>query len=317
VWRKPVDNFIGHENVRKYFQEAVSKGTLSHAHLIVGEDGIGKSFLAREFARKILGKQEDRQYVDILEFRVSRNKKSIGVDEIRGIIEEINKRPFEGDKKVIVIYNGDRITVQAQNAFLRTIEEPPKGVFIFILCESNELILDTIKSRCQLHKLSKLNSQEIKRFLDNKYPDINQNERETIISFCDGIPGRAEKFMENEVFKSIRNITVKLLININDMKDYEVLSYEEQFVKLKDSWEEILWSLLSYIRDILLYKDTGKEELIINKDKFAEIKEAAALFSFNKLYNIINLINDTRENLNSNTNANLAYDVMLLKMLEA
>jgi DNA polymerase III subunit delta' len=312
-----VDNFIGHENVRKYFQEAIYSGTLSHAHLIVGEDGIGKSFLAREFARKILGKQEEKQYVDILEFKVGKNKKFIGVDEIRDIIEEINKRPFEGDKKVIIIYKGEKITVQAQNAFLRTIEEPPKGVFIFILCESSELILDTIKSRCQIHKLNKLNSYEIKLFLNKKYPDINKNEFETMLSFCDGIPGRAEKFKENEGFKAIRNITVKLLININNMKDNDILSYEEQFVKFKDSWEEILWLLLSYIRDILIYKDTGKEELVINKDKFPEIKEAATLFSFNKLYNMINLINDTRENLNSNTNAALAYDVMLLKMLEA
>lgn len=312
-----VENIIGHEGVRSYFHRAIDTGTLSHAHLIIGEDGIGKSLIAKEFAISILGKKELKQYVDILEFRNKKNKKSIGVDDIREINEEISKKPFEGDKKVIIIYEGDKITVQAQNAFLKTIEEPPKGVFIFILCENSEVILDTIKSRCQIHKLNKLNGKEIKLFLSRKYSELDANELETMLSFCDGVPGRAEKFIEDENYKLIRNITVKLLIDINSMKESEILNYEEQLTKFKDSWDEVLTSLLSYIRDIMIYKDVEKEELIVNKDKLSEIKEAATLFSFHRLNKIISLVNDTRENLNSNANAAITYDVMLLKMLEA
>jgi DNA polymerase-3 subunit delta' len=312
-----VESIVGHDSVRSYFRKAIVDGTLSHAHLIVGDDGIGKSLIAKEFAVSILGKTSIKEYVDILEFRNKKSKKSIGVDEIREINEEISKKPFEGNKKVIIIYDGDKITIQAQNAFLKTIEEPPKGVFIFILCENLEGILDTVKSRCQIHKLNKLSVKEIEIFLSKKYPELKDDELKTMLSFCDGIPGRAERFIEDESFKSIRNITAKLLIDINNMTEGEILAYEEVLNKFKDSWDEVLSSLLSYVRDIMIYKDIGIDELLINKDKLEQIKEAASLFSFHKLNNIVKLVNDTRENLSSNTNVALTYDVMLLKMLDA
>lgn len=312
-----IDNVIGHENIRKYFKESIKSGTLAHAHLIVGEDGIGKSLIAREAAVELLGKSELKQYVDILEFKSYKNKKSLGVDEVRDIIEEVSKKPFEADKKIIIIYEGEKITVQAQNALLKTIEEPPKGVFIFVICENLEMILDTIKSRCQIHKLNKLSSEEVSVYLNKKYPRLKKEEFSTILTFCDGIPGRAEAFMENEEFKQIRNIAAKLLIDINSMKDSQVFIYENMLIKYKNLWEELLAVLLSYIRDIMIYKDTGNDLIIINKDKIKEIIEAASLFSYNKLNSIIDIINDARENFKSNANTALTYDVMLLKMLEA
>ena len=154
---------IGHKNILDNFKRRVESDEISHAHIIVGEDGIGKSNLANKFARSILGKSEDKDYIDIINYRCK--KSSFGVDDIREIVEEINKKPFEGDKKVIIIYDGNKLTVQAQNALLKTIEEPPKGVFIILLCESLELILDTIKSRCQIYKLSPLTKNEIRLYI--------------------------------------------------------------------------------------------------------------------------------------------------------
>ena len=88
-------SIVGHDNIKRYFIDAIKGGTLSHAHLLVGENGIGKSLLAKEFASRILGKSEIKEYVDIIEFRSGKNKKSIGVDEIRAIIEEVSKKPYE------------------------------------------------------------------------------------------------------------------------------------------------------------------------------------------------------------------------------
>ena len=88
--------------------------------------------MQRRLAIRLLGKDKEKQYVDIVEFKITKDKKSIGVDEIRSIIEETNKKPYEGDKKVIIIYKADKMTEAAQNAFLKTIEEPPKGYFYYI-----------------------------------------------------------------------------------------------------------------------------------------------------------------------------------------
>ena len=155
--------FIGYENLINNFRNRCMNNTLSHAHLIAGEDGIGKSKLANILAKLILNGNFDREYVDIINYRS--NKASFGVDDVRNIIEEVSKKPFEGDKKVIIIHEGNKLTTQAQNALLKTIEEPPVGVHIIILCESLELILDTIKSRCEIYKLTPLTKEELYEYI--------------------------------------------------------------------------------------------------------------------------------------------------------
>ena len=155
--------FIGFENIINGFMKREDKNTLSHAHIIAGPDGIGKSIMAKMFAMKILGKTEDINYADIIHYRSE--KASLGIDEVRRIIEEVSKKPYEGDRKIIIIHGGDKLTVQAQNAMLKTIEEPPKGVYIILLTESLELLLDTIKSRCQIYKLTPLSKNDMLKYL--------------------------------------------------------------------------------------------------------------------------------------------------------
>lgn len=291
-------------------------GMFSHAHLIVGEDGIGKSILAKEIALKLLKKEKYRQYADIIDFKPDKGKKSIGVETIRSIIEEINKRPYEGDKKVIIIYEGDKMTIEAQNAFLKTVEEPPDGVYIILLCENLNNVLDTIKSRCQLIKLQRLTEKEMETFIQNKYPYLKTEEKKSVLVFSEGIPGRAEKFVENDVYKDMRELAIKILFNSCSRNAFEMLKFEEALVKNKNEWQELLTIELSFIRDIMVYKETSNEELIINLDKINNIKDMAVMFSFTKLSAIINIINETEQKLEHNVNTALVFDMMLLKMQE-
>lgn len=310
------ESIIGHNSIKKQISKSIEVDRLSHAHLLVGEDGIGKSILAKNIGLKILGKNQDRQYVDLVEWRIEKNKSTIGVNSIRTLIEEINKKPYEGDKKVIIIYDAHKMTVQAQNAFLKTIEEPPKNVIILLLCENLEVILDTIKSRCQIHKLKSLNVDEMEEFLKINYSDLSLEEIRVIIAFSDGIPGKAEKFIEDNNFKDIRNITLEILLNLNKVGTEELIKYEKKLSNQKENFEEILTAFLSYIRDTIIYKEIEEENLILNIDKLLSIKELANIFSFIKLNGIISIINDTRENLVRNVNPGLAFEVMLFKMQE-
>jgi DNA polymerase-3 subunit delta' len=310
------ESIVGHNSIKNQISKSIKADKLSHAHLLVGEDGIGKSILARNIGFKILGKDQDRQYVDLLEWRVEKNKSTIGVNSIRNLIEEINKKPYEGDKKVIIIYDAHKMTAQAQNAFLKTIEEPPKNVTIFLLCENLEVILDTIKSRCQIHKLRNLNVDEMKTFLKINYPELHEEEVGVIVAFSDGIPGKAERFIGDNNFKDIRSITMEILLSLNKIGTEELIRYEKKLSNQKESFEEILTAFLSYIRDTIIYKEIEEENLIINIDKLLNIKELANMFSFNKLNGIINIINDTRENLDRNVNPGLTFEVMLFKMQE-
>lgn len=311
-----VCNFIGHQDIRKQIQNTILSGRLTHAHIFYGEDGIGKSIIAQEVAVKILGKEQMREYTDICKFKMEKDKKSIGVDYIRSIIQEINKKPCEGDKKVVIIYQGDKITEEAQNAFLKTVEEPPPGVFIIFLCENLDNILDTIKSRSQIHKLQKLTPEEMKEFLMKNKHILNEEQLKTILAFSDGIPGRAEKFFHDKIFKDIRNKALEILMLSCSKISNEVFKCEDFLVKHKDKWEEILIWLLSFVRDIMVYKETQKEELVMNLDKLENIKEMASLFSFKKLNNIIDEINKAQDKLKRNVNLAMTFDVMLLNIQE-
>ncbi|MBW9149996.1 DNA polymerase III subunit delta' [Clostridium sp. CM028] len=310
------ESIIGHNSIKNQISKSIESDRLSHAHLLVGEEGIGKSIVAKNIGLKVLGKNQDRQYVDLVEWRIEKNKSTIGVNSIRALIEEINKKPYEGDRKVIIIYNAHKMTVQAQNAFLKTIEEPPKNVIILLLCENLEVILDTIKSRCQIHKLKNLNVDEMKEFLKINYYDLSLEEIRVVIAFSDGIPGKAEKFIQDNNFKDIRNITLEILLNLNKVGTEELIKYEKKLSNQKENFEEILTAFLSYIRDTIIYKEIEEEDLILNIDKLLSIKELANIFSFIKLNGIISIINDTRENLVRNVNPGLTFEVMLFKMQE-
>jgi len=310
------ESVIGHEEVKKQLYNSLSMGTISHAHIFCGEDGIGKSILAKEFSVNIIGKKEIKDYVDIIELRITKGKQSIGISEVLNMIDEINKKPYEGDRKVFIVYEADRMTVDAQNAFLKTIEEPPSGVFIILLCKSQEGILDTIKSRCQIHNLKRLNSKDIRLFLNRDFTELDKDKMEIMISFCDGIPGRATSFLNDALFMEIRSTVLDIIKACSNDKKHEILKYEEFFLKNKSIWRDILICFLYYIRDLIVYKETRDETLTINRDKILNIKELADVFSFNKLSGMIEVVNDTAQNLDKNVNIALAIDSMLLNMQE-
>lgn len=310
------ENIIGHSNIKKQIQSSIESNKFSHAHIIVGEDGIGKSVLAKEIAVRLIGKKEVKQYADISNFRVAENKKSIGVDEIRELIDEISKKPFEGENKVIIFFEGDKITEAAQNAFLKTIEEPPKGVFILLLCENLDKILPTIKSRCQIHNLNRLNEFEIKEFIVLHNKDVEESKMKQAILFSDGIPGRADKFLKDNTLNEIRTLVADIIQGINKKSLVEMIKYDEALAKYKSDYKELLTWFLCYIRDALVYKETGNSDLIMNIDKFNIIKDIAEMFSFNKLSDIIDIIEETRLKLYRNVNVTLTFQSMLIKLKE-
>lgn len=310
------NNIIGHLEIRSSIEKSIQAEKFSHACLIVGENGIGKSKIAREAAINILGRTEFKEYVDIEAYKIAENKKSISVDQIRQIIGEVNKKPYEGDKKVIILHDADKMTVQAQNAFLKTIEEPPSGVFLILLSEKSENILDTIKSRCQIYKLKKLSKEDIDKFIKKEKLEISSEEIEAVKVFSDGIPGRAEAFATNELYKEMRNNVIAILEESNENNLISFLKNKDFLVKNKDIWQDILTCMLSYIRDIMVYKEVGSESLIINLDKLEKLKELAGKFSYSKLNNIIDIVNETKNNLQSNVSVASAYHIMLVKIQE-
>lgn len=307
-------DFIGYEALINNFKQRCLKNTLSHAHLIAGEDGVGKGKLANILAKFILNGDLDREYVDIINY--SSEKSSFGVDDVRDIIEEVYKKPFEKYKKVIIIHEGNKLTIQAQNALLKTIEEPPKGVYIIILCESLELILDTIKSRCEIYKLKPLTKSELYEYIKIKKFNYDENEIKSAIAFSEGVPGRIDRYFNDDKLRELRNNIVILIKNLNKNDLEDILQQEESFSNLKNDKEEVLNIFGLFIRDILINKEIENEEFIINSDKLEDIKELTKEMSFKKLNNMIKTIEEARRNIKSNVSWGMTLRVMLMGFME-
>ena len=307
-------NFVGHSSLIENFKNRCSNGNLSHAQLISGEDGIGKSILAEILGKLILNGDLNREYVDIINYRPS--KASFGVDDVREIIDEVNKKPFEGDKKVIIIHQGNKLTIQAQNALLKTIEEPPTEVYIIILCESLELILDTIKSRCEIYKLTPLTKDELYKYIAIKGYDYSEEEKASAIAFSEGIPGRIDRYFSDTELQELRAKIVDLLLQLTNNEIEAILEKEEQLVSYKQNKEEVINVLSSFIRDILVNKEVYNENLIINRDKIKEIERLTNEMSFKKLNKMILGLQEARKNIKNNVSWAMTVRIMLMDFME-
>ena len=307
-------NFVGHSSLIENFKNRCSNGNLSHAQLISGEDGIGKSILAEILGKLILNGDLNREYVDIINYRPS--KASFGVDDVREIIDEVNKKPFEGDKKVMIIHQGNKLTIQAQNALLKTIEEPPTEVYIIILCESLELILDTIKSRCEIYKLTPLTKDELYKYIAIKGYDYSEEEKASAIAFSEGIPGRIDRYFSDTELQELRDKIVDLLLQLTNNEIEAILEKEEQLVSYKQNKEEVINVLSSFIRDILVNKEVYNENLIINRDKIKEIERLTNEMSFKKLNKMILGLQEARKNIKNNVSWAMTVRIMLMDFME-
>ena len=307
-------NFVGHSSLIENFKNRCSNGNLSHAQLISGEDGIGKSILAEILGKLILNGDLNREYVDIINYKPS--KASFGVDDVREIIDEVNKKPFEGDKKVIIIHQGNKLTIQAQNALLKTIEEPPTEVYIIILCESLELILDTIKSRCEIYKLTPLTKDELYKYIAIKGYDYSEEEKASAIAFSEGIPGRIDRYFSDTELQELRDKIVDLLLQLTNNEIEAILEKEEQLVSYKQNKEEVINVLSSFIRDILVNKEVYNENLIINRDKIKEIERLTNEMSFKKLNKMLLSLQEARKNIKNNVSWAMTVRIMLMDFME-
>jgi DNA polymerase-3 subunit delta' len=305
---------IGHKNIIDNINNRKLNDSFSHANLIVGNDGVGKSIIAKYISNQIIDGRNNAESADIVRYYPSSS--SFGVDDVRNIINEVNKKPYESDKKVLILYRCDKLTTQAQNALLKTIEEPPKGVYLILLSDSLEVILDTIKSRCQIYKLTPLNKEDILLYIEDKYADLTSEDKKSALAYSAGVPGKVDRFIGDENLKSLRDICIELFEDILKREQGIILKYGEMFKNSKDNKIELLDIILSYIRDIMIFKELNNSELIVNFDKLYKIKDISRGMSYKKLDSMLEYIKEARINLNSNTNYSMTISVLLMGFAE-
>lgn len=313
---------LGQSFCKKYFNGAFQNNKVSHSYIINGPDGIGKSIFALYMAQMLLCKNakkpcgvcnscikiEKLNHPDVK--IISSGKKSIGVNDIRDLIEEINTKPYEGDRKVIIIKKADSITHEGQNAILKTLEEPPDNVIIIMLVELLDNILQTIQSRCQILRFGRVNSEEIMQYLLNN--GHNGLTAEIAVSLSEGIPGKALSMLDSK-YINLRKSTIETanrIIKADPLTGFELGKF---FLDNKDEIQFIFDILTVWYRDILIYKVTRNKKNIINRDFYDILVEESQLLSYNRLDRIMDTIKETSEKIKQYANFQLAVEIMILK----
>ena len=324
------EEILGHDSIKRHLQRAVETGMVSHAYILNGEDGMGKKSLACAFALALLC--EHRQAEGCMECHACRQvlsgnhpdlifvthekPNSIGVDDVREQINDtIRIMPYSSSYKIYIIDESEKMTVQAQNALLKTIEEPPSYGVLILLTTSQEAFLPTILSRCIKLKLKPLRDEMVKNYLMEKL-QTEENDAGMYTAFAQGNLGRAISIAASEDFRIMLQSVLDLLKRIGQMDISELLDYIRRIKEDKLDAEECLDLMQLWYRDVLIYKATQDKELLIFKGECKAVEDISSRCAYDGLERILDTITRTRMRLNSNVNMELAMEFLLLSMKE-
>ena len=323
---------VGHKNIIKYIESAVSADAVSHAYILNGERGSGKKMLANLFAMSLQcqNRQEDgdacgkcqscKQAVsgnhpDII--RVTHEKpNTISVDDIR---EQVNNdiviKPYSSKYKIYIIPEADLMTVQAQNALLKTIEEPPEYAVIMLLTENAETLLPTIRSRCVMMKLRNIKDQLVKKYLMEQM-EIPHYKADVCVAFAQGNMGKAIMLATSDHFNEIKEEAVHLLKNIDEMDVSELMEAVKKCMTYKLEINDYLDIIAIWYRDVLIYKATKSVDRVVFSDQLRYIRERASKSSYEGIENILDGIEKAKSRIKANVNFELTMELLLLTIKE-
>ncbi|MCI5868055.1 MAG: DNA polymerase III subunit delta' [Dorea sp.] len=321
---------VGHKDIINYIRNAVSNDKVSHAYILNGERGSGKKLLANLFAMSLLCEEggpdpcnqchsckqaESGNHPDII--RVTHEKpNSISVDDIRTQVNHtVDIKPYQGPYKVYIIPQADLMTVQAQNALLKTIEEPPEYAVFLLLTENAEMLLPTINSRCVMLKLRNIKDTLIKKYLMEKL-QIPDYKADMCAAFAQGNMGRAIMLANSEHFNEIREEAVQLLKYIHEMELSEIVTAVKNITVYKLEITDYLDIIMIWYRDVLLYKATKEIDKVVFKDQIPFIKEQAKKSSYEGIELILKSIENAKARLKANVNFDLVMELLFLTIKE-
>ena len=321
---------VGHKDILKYISSAVENNRVSHAYILNGERGSGKKMLANLFAMTLLCETGDNEpcgkchsckqaesgnHPDII--RVTHEKpNSISVDDIRTQVNNtVDIKPYQGPYKVYIIPQADMMTPQAQNAILKTIEEPPSYAVFLLLTENAETLLPTINSRCVMLKLRYIKDKLIKKYLMENL-EIPDYKADMCTAFAQGNMGRAIMLANSDHFNEIREEAVQLLKHISEMELNEIVAAVKNISVYKLEITDYLDIIMIWYRDVLLYKATKEIDKVVFKDQLQSIKEQARKSSYEGIELILESLEKAKARLKANVNFDLVMELLFLTIKE-
>ena len=323
-------DIIGQEQLKEHLQNAIAMNKVSHAYIINGERSSGKEFVAKIFAMTLQCekggtepcgechscKQAMSQNQPDIIFVSHEKPNSIGVEDIRNQINnDIGIKPYSSPRKIYIMNEGEKMTVQAQNALLKTLEEPPEYAVILILTTNVDAFLPTILSRCVVLNMKPVADELVKKYLMSELhvPDYKSN---ICVAFARGNIGKAKLLASSEEFEKVKEEAITLVKYINDMETNEIVKAIKKISEYKLDVNDYLDILSVWYRDVLLYKATRDVNSLIFRDELQQIIRVADRSTYEGIENIVNALEQAKRRLQANVNFDLTMELLLLTIKE-
>ncbi len=340
---------VGNEKVRSLIWQAVIGNHLAHAYLFSGPDGIGKMTMARIVAGKLLcedpvksdGEACGRCAACLLMaagthpdyHEIGPEGSFIKIEQIRKLQEQLSYRSFRQGWRIIVIRNAEKMTLQAANSFLKTLEEPQQQTLFILLTSNQQLLPDTIVSRCQVYKFSSAPPAEVAAELKKIY-ELTDDQAMTCAAVSDGCFGAAVSLAEDMLNNSaedragmsegdgkksrlfLRQECLNWLFALPQSDSGQIIAITEEIAKLDCEQSELVDFLLCWLRDALVWKYLNDPDLLINRDSVDEIQKLADIYDLKQLKRGWETVCEAGMALNSNVNIKLTWEIVFLQLAD-
>jgi len=328
---------IGQDRAVSLFQRSLEKGVVAHAYLLVGPPHVGKMTLALNLAQALNCPADEppcgvcdscqriasARHADIqiiaLDSAVApgeaKGRTEIGIDQIRQMQHSASLPPFEGQYRVFIIDGAEKLSTEAANCLLKTLEEPVGRVVFLLLTTDDGLLPATVVSRCQRLELRSMAAGEVEAVLDHQ--GTQAEEAKLLARLSHGRLGWALSAASNSALLEQRSQQLNSLVAAVGADYEERFSYATQLAAQFGQNREVVWEILAlwldFWRDLMLIK-LDLREAISNIDLEAELVAEAKDFTLDEIRDFINAILEAEQGLKQNANARLVFEVLMLSM---
>lgn len=316
---------VGHEQIKEHLQTAIREDAPFHAYIFQGDTGVGKEAMAKTFIAGLLcqgeGEKPCRKCVPCRQLEsgnnpdvvwVKRERASLGVDEIREqLCNTMDIKPFSSEYKIYVVPEAEKMTEAAQNALLKTIEEPPEYGIVILLTSNISELLPTIQSRCLTLEFRPLSQAAVEEYLKTqcKVPDYLAK---ASAAFAQGNIGKAVRYAQSEDFIERKDSIINLLRRVDKMSIHEMMDVIRDLGTKKDEIRDYIDLMALWYRDVLIFKATKNINQLIFQEESSAISREASRRSYEKIEEILQAFEKAKFRLKANVSFEVAMELMLL-----
>ena len=323
-------NVIGHSRPIELLKRAIQKEKIAHSYLFMGNEGIGKKWVALQFAKTLncldgggergdacdhclsCRKIDDHLHPDVL--ILEPEGQMIKADQVRQMQKDLAYRPYEGKYRVCILTAADRMAPNMSNILLKTLEEPPLHTVIVLLANHSRLLLPTILSRCQVIRFNPLPPSVVAKWLVEQR-GLQEEEAHLLASLSEGSPGKALDIQE-EIRHVPRDELLKDLLGLKSPSMEKMENWSESLPSQREDLLLILEVAKTLLMDLVIAKAVKGNPSLIHSDLSQRIQETALHLSLSALLKRQEVLHRTTLAIRANANTKLALEAMMLSWAE-